>query len=91
MAITLRNDRIFQGIKIENDCRKLFLYAEDSTIYLNGSSHQFERPFMKLDIFALASGCKVNFRKLQAIYLGFNISKQQKPFEKKGLNWPWLK
>ena len=43
---------------------------------------------MKLDIFALASGCKVNLQKSQAIYLGSNIGKLRKPFENKGLNWP---
>ena len=43
---------------------------------------------MKLDIFALASGCKVNLQKSQAIYIGSNIGKLRKPFENKGLNWP---
>ena len=88
LAISLRNDRIFRGIKIENHCCKLSLFADDLTIYLNGNLHQFERVFMKLDIFALASGCKVNLQKSQAIYLGSNIGKLQKPFENKGLNWP---
>ena len=55
---------------------------------MNGSLHQFERAFSKLDIFALASGCKVNVQKSQAIYLGCNIGKLQKPFENKKLNWP---
>ena len=43
---------------------------------------------MKLDIFALASGCKVKFQISQAIYFGSNIGKLQKSFENKGLNWP---
>ena len=43
---------------------------------------------MKLDNFALASACKVNFQKSQAIYLGSNISKLQKLFENKELNSP---
>ena len=42
---------------------------------------------MKLYIFALASGCKVNLQKSQAIYLGSNIGKLQKPFENIRLNW----
>ena len=54
LAISLRNDRIFQEIEIENRCCKLSLFADDLTIYLNGSLHQFERAFIKLDIFALA-------------------------------------
>ena len=74
MAISLRNGRIFQKIKIENHCCKLSSFANDLTIYLNSSSHQFKSAFMKLDIFALASGCKVNFQKWQANYLGPNIS-----------------
>ena len=45
---------------------------------------------MKLDLFALASGCKVNLQKSQAIYLGSNIGKLQKPFENNGLNWPFI-
>ena len=43
---------------------------------------------MKLDIFALASDCKVNFQKSQAIHFDFNTDILQKPFENKGLNWP---
>ena len=89
LAIFLRNDRIFQGIKIENHCCELSLFADDLTIYLNGSSHQFERAFIKLDIFALVFGSKVNFQKSQAIYLGSNIGKLQKPFENKEPNWPF--
>ena len=88
LAISLRNDRIFRGIKTENHSCKLSLFADDLAIYLNGSLHQFERVFMKLDIFALASGCKVNLQKSQAIYIGSNIGKLRKPFENKGLNWP---
>ena len=47
LAISLRNDRIFRGIKIENHSCKLSLFADDLVIYLNGSLHQFERVFMK--------------------------------------------
>ena len=43
---------------------------------------------MKLDIFVLASSCKVSFQKSQAIHLGFNVSKLQKQFENKGVSWP---
>ena len=43
---------------------------------------------MKLDIFVLASGCKVNLQKSQAIYLGSNVGNLRKPFESKGLSWP---
>ena len=64
---SLRNDRTFRRIKIENLCCKLSLFADDLTIYLNGSLYQFERVFMKLDIFGLVSGCKVNLQKSQAI------------------------
>ena len=78
----------FEELKSENHCYKLSLFANDFTRYLNGSLYQFKRAFMKLDIYVLASGCKINFQKLQAIYLGFNIGKLQKPFENKGLNWP---
>ena len=79
---------IFQEFKIKNHCCKLSLFADYLMIYLNGNLHQFERAFMKLNIFTLASGCKVNFQKLQAIYLGSNIGKLQKTFESTGLNWP---
>ena len=55
------------------------------------SSHQFERSFIKSHIFALASGCKANFQKSLAIYLGSKVGKLQKPFENEGMNWPSLK
>ena len=58
---------------------------------LKRSSHQFERSFIKSDIFALASGCKANFQKSLAIYLGSNVHKLQKPFENERMNWPSLK
>ena len=65
----------------------LSLFTDNLTTSLNGSLHQFERAFMKLDIFALASDRKINFQKSLAIYLGSNIGKLQKLFENKGLNW----
>ena len=37
LAISLRNDRIFRGIKIKKYCCKLSLFADNLTIYLNGS------------------------------------------------------
>ena len=43
LAISLRNDKIFRGIKIENHCCKLSLFADDLAIYLKGSLYQLER------------------------------------------------
>ena len=64
LAISLRNDIIFRGITIKNRSRKLSLFADDLTIYFDGSLHQFERAFIKWDIFALASTSKSQLWKI---------------------------
>ena len=87
LTFFLRSDRIFRGIKIEEDhCCKLLLFNDVLTTYLNDSSYQFEQAFMESVIFALAFVCKVNFQKSHAIYLDSNIGKSQNPFKNKGLN-----
>ena len=83
-----KNDRIFGGIEIEDHCCKLYLFADDLTIYLNFSTYQLEWVTMKLDILALASICKVNFQKSQVIFSTLTEDKLQKPFKNKELNWP---
>ena len=72
LIISLKT-RVFQGIKIKDDCCKLSLCADDLTIYLNGSLHQFERVFMKVNVFSIVSVSKTNFQKSQAVDLGFKF------------------
>ena len=49
---------------------KVFLYADNVAIFLNGSASQFNNAFDTLNAFGQKSGCKVNMDKSSAFYVG---------------------
>ena len=84
----LRQSKDYQGFEIEHHCFKVSLFAYDTVIYLNGNSSQFKYGFDILDYFGKESGCKVNFSKSFATYIGSCMGKKFKPFLSDGLSWP---
>ena len=66
----------------------LVLFADDTVIYLNGNSFQFNYVFDILGYFDKESGCKVNLTKSYAFYIGSSMGKKFKPFLLSGLSWP---
>ena len=88
LAAMLRQSKAYQGFEIEHHCFKVLLFADDTVIYLNGNSSQFNCGFDILDYFGKESGCKVNLSKSYAFYIGSSLGKKFKPFSSRGLSWP---
>ena len=71
---TLRKDNEVRGIKIFHTECKLFQYANDTTMILDGSKSSFLRSLYLLDAFASISGLKVNYEKTEALWIGASKS-----------------
>ena len=67
---SVRNDTRIQGIKVLDTECKISQYADDSTFILDGSQSSFSRSLYLLDTFALISGLKVNYEKIEALQIG---------------------
>ncbi len=87
MAIAIRMSDDITGIKINDLEVKISAYADDTTLFLDGSEKSVLSTFKILDSFCMASGMKINFDKSEAMKLGplrddFNV----KPIGR-GLSW----
>ena len=67
---SVRNDTRIQGIKVLDTECKISQHADDSTFILDGSQSSFSRSLYLLDTFALISGLKVNYEKIEALQIG---------------------
>ena len=88
LALLLRQSQVYKGLTIEKHCLKVFLFADDTVIYLNGNPSQFNSVFSILNDFGLHTGCSVNFNKSIAFYLGFSKENTIRPYSSQGLSWP---
>ena len=88
LAEMLRQNKEYQGFKINSHFFKVSLFADDSVIYLNGNTSQFNYVFDILKYFGNKSGCQVNLNKSCAFYLGSSKGRNFRPFLSSGLSWP---
>ena len=58
------------GIKIKDMEYLISQFADDTSIYLDGRRESFENVIKILNEFALWSGLKINYDKLQVVWLG---------------------
>ena len=70
MAVRIREDSKVKGIRIGNREVKLFQYADDTGMLLDGSKSSILSALHLLEEFAKYSGLKPNIDKTQAIWLG---------------------
>ena len=76
LAAMLRQNKDYQGFKIEHHCFKVSVFADDTVICLNENSFLFKRVFDILDFFGKESGCKVNLSKSCAFSIGSGMGKK---------------
>ena len=70
LAIKIRQNTKIKGIKINNKEFKISQYADDTSIFLDGSSDALNCTLIELDKFADISGLKINFDKTQVVWIG---------------------
>ena len=70
LANKIRLNKDIKGIKIGNSEHKISQYADDTSIFLDGSDNSLNELLKELDFFAAISGLKVNFDKTQLVWIG---------------------
>ena len=66
----VRNNENIRGINIANVECKLSQYADDTTMFLDGSELSLLRTLLLLDNFTISSGLKINYEKTEALWVG---------------------
>ena len=87
MALMIKFNKDIIGITIENHEFKLTQFADDTTLFLDGSSTSLQAALNTLEIFCNFSGLKMNKEKTKMIWIGqkkFSKEKLQTPHK---LNW----
>ena len=87
MALMIKFNKDIKGIRIESHEFKLTQFADDITLFLNGSTASLQAALNTLEIFGNFSGLKMNKEKTKMIWIGrkkFSKEKLQTPHK---LNW----
>ena len=66
----IRRNKNIKGINLRGQETLLSLFADDTTMYLDGSERSFTEAILTLDHFSRMSGLRVNNDKTQLIWLG---------------------
>ena len=84
LAIAIRQNEVFKGIKIGNEGTKLFQFADDTTAVL-ADTDLVVKLFEILNLFEIISGLKINYSKTEGMWLGSWRNNKAKPFD---IKWP---
>ena len=87
MALSIRQNDQIRGIPVKDQEVKISLFADDSVCFLDGSDNSFSQLFEILSIFGKFSGCKINFSKTEAIWIGSKRGYQTFPYSTRGISW----
>ena len=79
----VRNNKAIKGIHINQSEHKISQYADDTSVFLDGSEKSFNEMLKKLEDFANISGLKINFEKTQLIWIG------SKKFDTSSIKTKW--
>ena len=70
MSIMFRKNERIKGIKVREIETLLSLFADDTTLFLDGSKESFQAAIHTLDTFSGISGLKINNEKTQIAWIG---------------------
>ena len=70
LAIKIRHNKNIKGIHINGTEFKISQYADDTSIFLDGSTESLNQTLLELEFFANISGLKINFDKTQVVWIG---------------------
>ena len=87
LAIQIRNNNEIQGIKVRDKEYKLTLYADDSTLLLNGSERSLKVSLEILESFSKISGLHINYSKTEVIWIGSKIGSAEILCHNYNLEW----
>ena len=70
MALIIKVNKAITGITIKNRDFKLTQFADDTTLFLNGSTISLQAAINTLEIFGNFCGLKMNKEKTKMIWIG---------------------
>ena len=76
-ASAIRNNEQIKGITVDGVESKISIYADDTTLILDGNKSSMVASFDTLDAFHKISGLKVNNEKTEVLWIGASSGNQQ--------------
>ena len=70
LAVKIRHNKNIKGIHINGTEFKISQYADDTSLFLDGSTESLNQTLWELECFANISGLKINFDKTQVVWIG---------------------
>ena len=87
LADAIRNDNNIKGITVDGQEIKISLYADDTTLILDGSRASFQNSLQVLELFSLISGLRLNYKKTEVLWIGANAGSEGKLCPEYDLKW----
>ena len=87
LSAAFKNDKEVNGIKINESEYLLEQYADDTTLFLDGSEGSLRRSLQILVLFEACSGLRSNWDKCEAIWIGSLAGRQETINVEKPLFW----
>ena len=87
LATAIRKDKKIKGISIEGDEVKISQYADDTTLFLDGSKASLQESSRVLDRFSQISGLKLNVRETKVLWFGRLSGKTDVLFPERKFKW----
>ena len=72
LADAIRKHNNIKGIFVDGQEIKISLYADDTTLILDGSRASFQNSLQILEFFRAISGLRLNYKKTEALWIGAN-------------------
>ena len=75
VANSVRAEKNFKGYVTYDEKLKISQFADDTTLFLDGSEECFQNSLKLLDLFGFFSGLKVNYENTKAFNIGSSINR----------------
>ena len=87
LSSVIRQNKKIKGIFVEDTEFKISQFADDTSMFLDGSSDSLNTTLHELERFARISGLKINFDKTQVVWIGFKKYSSETIKTKWKLSW----
>ena len=88
LSLLIRNNKKIKGIKIADDVEALLSqFADDTTLFLDGSRRGFEESINCLNYFTSISGLKISSEKTQVVWIGGKKNSQTRYMQNIKFKW----
>ena len=87
LALSIRENQKIKGIKLWDKIFKISQYADDTTLFLDGSENSLKNTLITLQWFYKLSGLKINFDKTKIIWIGSMRESDRRFCKENNLDW----